>query len=277
MSEKPLPLNKNISIIGCGWLGLPLAKQLVDAGYQVKGSTTSMEKIETLKSFGIDAFYVKLTEDFIKGDIAECLSDSKILIVNIPPGLRKYAETNFVQQMRCLIPYLERSSIKKVLFVSSTSVYGDDESTPTITEASIQNPESEAGKQLLKVEEMFNRNTHFQTTILRFSGLFGEDRHPAKNLSEKINIKNPDAPVNLIHLTDCIGIINAILKKDVWNDTFNASSIPHPTRQEYYTSICEKMKIPVPQFDHSTSSKGKYIDSTKLEQLLNYEFQVKIE
>ncbi len=270
-------MNKNISIIGCGWLGLPLAKQLIIGGHSIKGSTTSFAKIETLRSLGIDAFNVELTEDFIKGDIQHCLSGSEILVINVPPGLRKHPENDFVQQMRSLIPYIERSSIKKVIFVSSTSVYHDDEYFATITEDSIQNPDSEAGKQLVKVEKMLQNNPNFQTTILRFSGLFGPDRHPAKNLSDKTNIKNPDAPVNLIHLDDCIGIIEAIIRKDLWNDTFNASSRPHPTRQNYYTSICEAMNLPLPIFNHDATSKGKYIDSKKLEHLLNYTFLVKIE
>ena len=39
-----------ISIMGCGWLGLPLAAQLVKAGYNVKGSTTTPEKLEVLQA-----------------------------------------------------------------------------------------------------------------------------------------------------------------------------------------------------------------------------------
>lgn len=32
-----------VSILGCGWLGLPLAEQLLAEGYSVKGSTTRAE------------------------------------------------------------------------------------------------------------------------------------------------------------------------------------------------------------------------------------------
>ena len=268
---------KNISIIGCGWLGLPLAKELLAADYHLKGSTTSVEKLEDLKSFGIDPYIVKLTEEGIQGDIEACLSGSEILVFNIPPGLRKNPESDFVMQMRLLIPYIENSSVEKVIFVSSTSVYGDEESLPTITEDSIKNPDSEAGRQLLQVEELFQKNGHFKSTILRFSGLFGGNRHPAKYLSEKTNIQNPKAPVNLIHLEDCIGIIKQIIEKEIWNETFNASSTPHPSRRDYYTSICKAKNLPLPIFVQNSISKGKYIDSTKLERLLDYKFQVKIE
>mgnify|MGYP003615968040 CR=1 FL=1 len=38
-----------ISILGCGWLGFPLAQKLIETGYEVKGSTTSESKLEALK------------------------------------------------------------------------------------------------------------------------------------------------------------------------------------------------------------------------------------
>ncbi len=277
LSKKQLHLNKNISIIGCGWLGLPLAKQFIENNYKVKGSSTSIEKIDILKSFGIDAFYVELTEQGVKGDIQNCLSESEILVLNIPPGLRKHPENDFVNQMQFLITHIEASSIKKIIFISSTSVYADEESIPTITEESIKNPDSPSGKQLLEVENVIENNKSFQTIILRFSGLFGDHRHPAKSLSGRSNLKNANAPVNLIHLKDCIGIIQKLVKKDEWDEAFNASTTPHPSRKDYYTSVCKAMDLPLPKFDEDLPSKGKHIDSSKLKRQLGYEFKVKIE
>lgn len=269
-------MSKQISVIGCGWLGLPLAKQLVAANYKVKGSTTSSNKIPDLKSNGIDGFYVELTQDGIIGEIETCLSGSEILILNIPSGLRKHPEANFVKQVSLLVPYIEQSSIENVIFVSSTSVYKDEVSIPTITEDTIPHPDTKSGKQLLKVEKLLQANRHFSTTILRFSGLFGPNRHPATYLSGKMAVKNPDAPVNLIHLNDCIKIIIKILEKNVWNKIINASSQPNPSKKEYYTSVCKKLNLSIPSFTTHPISKGKLIDSKKLIQLLKYEFQVKL-
>ena len=39
---------QRISILGCGWLGLPLAKELLDRSFEVKGSTTSSNKLDQL-------------------------------------------------------------------------------------------------------------------------------------------------------------------------------------------------------------------------------------
>ncbi|RZJ28768.1 MAG: short-chain dehydrogenase, partial [Flavobacterium sp.] len=52
-----------ISILGCGWLGLPLAKSLIQKGYSVKGSTTSENKVDVLQANNIDPFVISLSED----------------------------------------------------------------------------------------------------------------------------------------------------------------------------------------------------------------------
>lgn len=52
---------KPISILGCGWLGLPLAKSLLEKGFSVKGSTTSIKKIALLEKFGIHPHIVTLS------------------------------------------------------------------------------------------------------------------------------------------------------------------------------------------------------------------------
>jgi len=163
-----------------------------------------------------------------------------------------------------------------VLFISSTSVYADEESFPEITEESKPNPTTESGKQLLKVEELLQKNTNFKTTIVRFAGLFGNDRHPAKQLSGKTDLKNPEAPVNLIHLLDAVNILSKIIGNDVFGETFNASTTPHPSKQSYYSSVCRSMNLPVPIYDLRQKSKGKIILSNKIEHVLNYQFQIKL-
>ena len=266
--------NKTIGIIGCGWLGWPLAKQLLIDGYDIHGSTTSVSKFDALRADGISPFLIELLDDTISGDIEAFLSHCEFLIVNIPPKLRQENEA-YVPKMKLLVSYIEQSSVSKVLFIGSTSVYNDSFPFSEITELS-ETSSSDKARQLILVEQLFQNSSRFETTVLRFSGLFGDDRHPAYYLSGRTNIKNPDAPVNLIHRTDCIEIIRMILKLQLWNELLNASSIPHPSRNVYYTEVCKTKQLPLPEFDHTETSKGKIINSEKLIRLLNYEFQVKL-
>ena len=260
----------NISILGCGWLGLPLAKALIGNGFLVNGSTTSTDKLALLENAGRTPFLIEIGENEINGNVVEFLEESRILIINIPPKLIGNSTENFVSKIETFLPFIEKSGIKKVLFVSSTSVFSDEDKV--VTEETLPNPNTESGKQLLECEKLLQDNSHFETTILRFGGLIGEDRNPIHFLAGRSNIENPDAPINLIHQEDCIGIILKIIDRNCWGETFNAVAPFHPNREEYYSQKAKENNLELPIFDHSKPSVGKTILSDKLEYVLKYQF-----
>ncbi len=262
--------NKQISILGCGWLGLPLAQQLVRQGYQIHGATTTESKLAVLKAAGIKPFLIDVSSDRIEGDVTSFLDHTGILIINIPPKLRGAYKENFVNKIYKIVAAVETSKISKVLFVSSTSVYPDR--NETITEETNPQPDSESGLQLLEAEKLLQNKRCFQTTVVRFGGLIGNERHPIRFLAGRKNIENPEAPINLIHLEDCIGIIQRIIKNDSWNETFNAVTPFHPTRKAYYTQKAIDMKLDIPAFDSGKPSVGKIISSDKIAAVLGYTF-----
>jgi nucleoside-diphosphate-sugar epimerase len=259
-----------ISILGCGWLGLPLAEAFIKKRFSVNGSTTSEEKLSILEKAGITPFLISLDSKSVSGAIEKFLMSSSTLIIDIPPKLRGTNKENFVEKIKVLIPFIEKSSVKNVLFVSSTSVYGEE--NKIVTEESPLNPDTESGKQLVEVEQLLQKNTNFKTTVLRFGGLIGEDRHPVKFLAGRENLDNPDAPINLIHQEDCIGIILKIIENDSWNETFNAVTPFHPSRSNYYTQKAIDLNLALPKFNPENTSIGKTILSDKIETVLNYTF-----
>ncbi len=261
---------KQLSILGCGWLGFPLAQQLIREGYAVKGSVRKKQDADKLKQSNINPYILNVGSEKIVGDLSGFLKDSETLIISIPPGLRKNPEDSFVQKTKNLLPFIEQSRVKKVLFISSTSVYGNDETV--VTEETVPKPETESGKQLVEVECLLKNNAHFKTTVLRFGGLIGSDRHPVNYLAGKKNLKDPEAPINLIHLEDCINIIRIILKKKCWDDIFNGVAPNHPTREEYYTRVAKTVGLKPPQFQQDSSSTGKTVNSDKIENVLKYRF-----
>ena len=92
------------------WLGLPLGTRLVQQGHQVKGSTTSAQKMAVVKSAGIIPYLIKLTEpeprlsDFLNTDI---------LVIAIP--------SKQITPFDNLIKKLPSKT--KVIYTSSTGVY----------------------------------------------------------------------------------------------------------------------------------------------------------
>ncbi len=255
-------LTNEVGILGCGWLGTPLAKCLVKKGFSVKGTTTSEDKVRGLNKIGVNTFIVNLTENKIDGDIDSFLQNVKILIIDIPPKLRKMNPENFVAKIKNLIPHLDNSDVSKLIFVSSTSVFADD--AGEVDEDSAPNPDTDSGIQLLQVENIFRKNKNFETTILRFGGLIGADRHPSRTLSGKINVSKPEAPINLIHRSDCLKIIETIIANDIFGKIIHGVAPYHPSRSEYYIAKCDRFNIPPPEFKFAPTFTNKVLNSKVL-------------
>ena len=117
---------KKIAVLGCGWLGFPLANSLLNRGHVVHGSTTKMEKLNLLRTNGINPFIVLCKEDETIG-LSTFLHHIDLLIITMPPGLRNNKERRFDQVMIGVVNELKKSKLKQVIFISSTSVYGDQE------------------------------------------------------------------------------------------------------------------------------------------------------
>lgn len=259
---------KTISILGCGWLGLPLAEFLLKKGFQVKGSVSRPERIEILQQKGIIPWQIQITDTEMTGENLSGFLASEILIVNFPPARREDIVDYHTGQIKQLIAAINKSSVRFVLFVSSTSVYPS--LNRLITEADSFEPTKGSGKALIAVEDLLLSQTGFQTTVLRFAGLIGYDRKPGKFLSGKKNIE--DGPVNVIHQDDCILIINEIIEQGVWGEVFNACSDMHPTRKAFYSLAAAKIGLPAPEFTAGSAS-FKIVNSDKIKNRLGYSFK----
>lgn len=261
-----------IAILGCGWLGLELGKRLREQNHEVRGSVTRMERMSELRDAGVVPYSIKLYEKGIQGDISSFLSGVNLLVLDIPPGLRKNPEINFVKKIENLIPYIEKARINRVIFTSSTSVYEDLEDFPVYQENSNTSNSNNTAVQIHNVELLLLNNENFKASVLRFGGLFGPERHPVKYLAGRQNIKNPDAPVNLVHQEDCIAAIFELMKKDSDNSVWNLVYPEHPSKKEYYSRIAGEKGMVKPEFDHSEQSKGKKVSSEKVMSELNFKF-----
>lgn len=262
-----------ISILGCGWLGLPLAEHLRDEGHSIKGSTTSSEKIELLKGKEISPFLLSFSPELECEDCSD-FWDADLLVLNIPPGRSRDNVTSFHQkQISSVIEQLKQSSIKQVIFVSSTSVYPEKPGIVSEEDAEPGKAGRDSGNALLEAEKMLMNQSEFETSIIRFGGLYGQDRHPAKYLAGRKNMEKGNAPVNLIHQDDCIGIIQTIINKEVKGEIFNGVSDGHPPKKMYYPAAAKSLGLEPPTFKDDENEDYKVVSNRKLKQQLQYTFK----
>lgn len=266
---------KQIGILGLGWLGAPLARNLMSAGFQVKGTTTTSAKKELLSKQGLNAFQLKITPKGLTGEIESFFCNVDVLIVNIPPKVAKDDANSFIEAIQHLKAKLLSYEIQKVIYISTTSVFKDAMHFPTYTEASKPNANSPKAIQLIEAEHTFLNLPHTKSAIVRFGGLVGEKRHPVFYLAGKKNLANPEAPVNLIHLEDCISLIKAILLQDEFNQIFHGVNSTDLSKSDFYTTAAENRNLDIPIFEFEPSF-GKKISADFTESKLQIQLIKKV-
>lgn len=256
---------KTVSILGCGWFGLPFAKALIAQGFAVKGSTTSADKLDKLQSEGIEPYQINLNEtsalpaDFFATDV---------LFVNVPPRAKTESASAYPDKLRSIAD--AATNVKQVAFISSTGVFEDGNFE--VDEMTVPKPESDAGKSLLDAENLWKTYPQFTTTIIRFAGLIGPGRNLAKFFAGRADVPNGKAPINLITLDDCIGLCLRLLKTQNFGGIYHGVSPHHPTRKDFYTKLCEASGMEKPAFKEELLD-WKQINSINLSKL-GYNFKV---
>jgi len=259
--------SQTVSIVGCGWLGLPLAKRLVDVGWHVSGSTTSAEKREMLSNAGIEPYLLELPDGKID---KSPLFQSETYVINIPPGRRKPGVIeNYPKSINALLAAIDRSNVQKLIFVSSTSVYPDD--VEHIDEEMPELPSTDSGLAILEAERII-KHAGIPWTILRFGGLAGPGRHPGRFFAGKAGLTHGDQAINFIHLDDAVGILKYFVDNPSRGGIFNAVSPIHPMKREFYPLMARNLGLPEPAFKIEHRCKQREISSEKLIREIDYQF-----
>ena len=256
---------KIVSILGCGWFGLPFAKELVAKGFRVKGSTTSVDKLDSLRAEEIEPFLINLNE---ASALPTDFFDADVLFVNVPPRAKTESASSYPDKLQSIAD--AATNVKQVVFISSTGVF--EEGNFEVDENSVPKPESDAGKSLLEAENLWKAYPQFTTTTIRFAGLLGPGRNLAKFFAGRADVPNGKAPINLITLDDCIGLCLQLLETQQFGGVYHGVSPHHPNRAEFYTALCEVSGMEKPAFKDERLD-WKQINSINVSKL-GYDFKV---
>ncbi|MFL2931723.1 MAG: NAD-dependent epimerase/dehydratase family protein [bacterium] len=190
---------KRILIAGCGYVGNELGERLSSQGHEVWGIKREINSIHpSIQS---------ISADLSKKDTLQILPKDIDYVFYMPsPGVRKENVYNnvFLKGIRNLVECIEEKKydIKKIFFISSTSVYAQN-SGEWIDENSSTKPKSSTAKIILQTEN-YLLNNYFKTTIVRFSGIYGPGR--TGFLNKMINdgkTFSHNRFTNRIHRDDC--------------------------------------------------------------------------
>jgi nucleoside-diphosphate-sugar epimerase len=255
---------KKVSIIGLGWLGESTGLLLQTQGYEVLGSSTRPEKVEILRKRGLDAVQFYLNPD-PEGTGYQRLFDSEILVVTLPPRSRQGDGELYLQQLASLRELIARSSVKQLIFISSTGIYPNEIKSSLYTEAEPINTSNAGNPVLHQAEALMESPSSYQLTVLRMGGLMGADRIPGTYFSGKEQVVG-HTRVNFIHQADAARMIAWVIDQGLWNQTFNGVAPEHPLRREVYAKNSSTLGIlpPASYQDASDEKVGRWISSEKI-------------
>ena len=262
---------RSISILGCGWLGLPLAKHLLALGYPVLGSTTSAEKIPVIENCGIRPFLLEATPR-LNGKEISPFFNADLLFLNIPFERHLEDPLFYKKQVLSVVEHLHGGSVEFVIFAGSTAVYPETLQDAAEDTPFRSSPGNARAQVLWEVEQLLLSDQKFQTTVIRFGGLYGPGRPLGRFLAGKKGLSGGDKPVNLIHQQDCVRVVAEIIGHDVRGEVFNAVSDCHPTRKALYTAAAQRAGLEIPEFSSEPRRPYKIVRNDKLKKRLDFFF-----
>ncbi|MGC7589705.1 SDR family oxidoreductase [Bisgaard Taxon 46] len=262
---------KSVSIVGLGWLGLPLARHLKNLGWEVKGSKRTHEGAEQMRLVRLEAYPLELTPEInADPDDLTILLSVDSLVINIPPSQYFFNPQHYVLSIQNLVNEALLHSVNHIIFISSTSVF--PEVSGHFDESCQPEPQSEIAKAILEVEQWLSQLQNIDCDIIRFGGLVGDDRHPAYSLSGK-EVKASNSPVNLVHFDDCARAIQLLLETPSYQRLYHVVAPEHPTKAEYYSAMAEKLGVEAPHFICSEQDPVRVIRADKICQELDFVYQ----
>ncbi len=233
-----------ISIYGTGWLGKPLADEFIKNNWEVCAPRWRAETNHPM------AYWKPLIE-------------SEIQVWSIPPRTKENGPDFYVNILSEWTNFLQNYQVKKIVFLSSTSVYKSSENI--IHEDSEINEDS-----IISKAEKIIIDSGIPYLIIRLGGLMGGDRYVAKYYSGKF-LERANGPVNYLHLEDAVSFLYHSIQNNLFG-IYNLVAPEHPIRKEVVIANCLANQMPLPTAFLENENAPKIISSEKILKALQLGF-----
>ncbi len=273
-----------VLIVGCGYVGLPLGKELARQGHAVFGLRRSVLAEAEMKAAGITPLHADITQSNTLKNLPRDFDWVVNCTASGGGGADDYRKI-YLEGNANLISWLKNSPLKKFVYTSSTSVYAQNDGS-LVTEKSPTEPEADTAKVLAETEKLLRAaaaERQFPAVILRVAGIYGPGRgHSFKQfLRSEARIEGDGSRwLNMIHRDDLIGVISAALARGTPGEIYNAADNEPVTQRQFFEWLAAELKRPLPpkvvadaEIWRKRGVTNKRVSNAKLRTELKYEFK----
>lgn len=233
-----------ILIIGCGDIGLRVAKQL-GQNYRVFALTSQQSRFQELRGLGITPIFGNLDKP---GSLWRLSGLAQTVIHLAPPQ----SIGNLDSRTRNLIRILAQgpANVRRLIYVSTTGVYGDHQGG-RVSEITPVSPQSDRAKRRVDAERalrLWGPAHGVAVTILRVPGIYDADRLPVERLQARTPALLPheDAYSNHIQSDDLARLVCAAVYHGKPQRVINACDGGETKMGDYFDEVADAFGLERP-------------------------------
>jgi UDP-N-acetylglucosamine 4-epimerase len=284
-----------------GFIGSNLVEAVLDLGYEVRG----IDNFSNGRKENIEEFMNNEKFNFIEGDIREyetCLKAAENVdyilhqaaLGSVPRSMREplIYEDNNIKGTSNMMEAARQNNVKKFVYASSSSVYGDSKELPKEEgkEGQVLSPYALTKSVKEEYAKLYTKSYDLECIGLRYFNVFGRRQDPfseyAAVIPKFIKILKDGNQVEIYgdgeqsrDFTYIENVIEANLKvcladSRAAGEAFNIAYGERFTINQIYDLMCEKLEIerePIYAPERPGDIKHSLADVSKAEELLNYD------
>jgi len=273
-----------VLIVGCGYIGTALGRELAGCGHEVFGLRRSNAAEATLRAAGIHP----VAADVTRLDSLKRLPGPFDWVVNTVSsargGLDEY-RASYLEGTKQLLRWLESQPPRRFLYTSSTGVYGQNDGS-LVTESSPAEPATPTARILVETERCLLdtfATSGFPALVLRVAGIYGPERtfFLRQFLSGEARLSGDGGRIlNMVHRDDVAGAIRAALENGRPGEIYNVADDEPVTQLQFFEWLAKTLGRPLPPSvpegiaeDRKRGLTSKQVSNRRLKSELGYAFR----
>lgn len=260
-------------IVGCGYVGRVLARELTNDGVTVFGTVRTEQSVGAVQRTNAQPLLCDVTDPKSLDALGPALKYQSLEVYYlVPPGRSKdqtEAVRTVIRGAKSVLERLRDSDVRRVVMVSSTGVYGHTNGE-VVNADTPADPKTGRAEMLLQGEDVWlnsDIDCNEDCKVVRLAGLYGPNRVVGLQAVQQNSalVGQGDAWLNLIHVDDAVALLQAVMHSDSAAAVELGSDGTPVQRLEYYNALAKRVgSPPIRMIEDEAELKSMGLDAIRI-------------